>query len=93
MKIQANNLSTVPAERLLKNHASLSFRNHLSMQERKALACACGLLFGALFPLFRFRDELAQQRALLARINNDSETCKRKMRWEESLCCGFEFAI
>ena len=53
----------------------------LSFQEKKALASACAILFGALYPIFRARDELAQQRSLLARINSEVEVSKRKMRF------------
>ena len=52
----------------------------LKYQERKSLACACAILFGALYPTLRARDELVQQRSLLVRINNDGEACKQKMR-------------
>ncbi|CAK8694709.1 unnamed protein product [Clavelina lepadiformis] len=60
--------------------AQLRGENSNLQQERKSLACACAILFGALYPTLRARDELVQQRSLLVRINNDGEACKQKMR-------------
>lgn len=50
------------------------------LQERKSLLYACAILFGALYPAFRARDELAQQRSLLERFINNWDVCKLKMR-------------
>nr|XP_039271478.1 coiled-coil domain-containing protein 171-like isoform X1 [Styela clava] len=49
-------------------------------QERNALTCACSLLLGSLYPALRARDDLARQRDLLMRINNDSLIFKNQLR-------------
>lgn len=53
----------------------------MRLKERNALTCACALLLGSLYPALRARDDLARQRDLLMRMNEDSLVFKNQLRY------------